>query len=327
MNNSLLNYVYILLDTRKPGVWNYKGVKFDYRPFYVGRGIGRRMLDHFNPSSYNEPTLKGRTIRKIMSVTGRPHIVIKAFDNLTYIESEDIEISIISHFGRIVNKTGFLTNITAGGRGKAAPRGEKSIEKYKQSISKSFGKNSRRINQLTLNGIFIKTWDSISQITNALKIDGGSISRCCNGVRSTCGGFKWEFEGTSAYIEKESPLSNAKPIYQYSNGCFVERHDNVTSALRSLGRFHGSTEIVNVCRGKLSSAFGFQWYYENYGPQISTGPFRKGKLIAQIDTNLNIVKIYSSIKEIKRETGFGVDYAIKQGTICQGYYWQEVHGC
>lgn len=42
-------YLYALLDTRKPGVFDYNGLHFNflYEPFYIGKGKGYRYLQHF----------------------------------------------------------------------------------------------------------------------------------------------------------------------------------------------------------------------------------------------------------------------------------------
>ena len=41
-------YVYVYLDSRKPGIYYYHGLDytFKYEPFYVGKGKGLRMHDH-----------------------------------------------------------------------------------------------------------------------------------------------------------------------------------------------------------------------------------------------------------------------------------------
>ena len=41
-------YVYIYLNSLKIGNFNYGEFHFDYSPFYVGKGCGRRLYIHLN---------------------------------------------------------------------------------------------------------------------------------------------------------------------------------------------------------------------------------------------------------------------------------------
>lgn len=51
----------------------------------------------------------------------------------------------------------------------------------------------KRIDQYTIEGNFIKTWDSIAEIERTLDIKGTHISRVCRNKRKTTGGYKWEY--------------------------------------------------------------------------------------------------------------------------------------
>lgn len=62
------------------------------------------------------------------------------------------------------------------------------------------------INQYTLNGDFIKTWESLTAATKATNISTGHISSCCNGLRKSAGGFLWKrYEGNTDKILSYSP--------------------------------------------------------------------------------------------------------------------------
>lgn len=52
---------------------------------------------------------------------------------------------------------------------------------------------SKKINQLSLDGIFIKQWLSQSEASRELKLSVGNISMVANGIRNHTGGFKWKF--------------------------------------------------------------------------------------------------------------------------------------
>jgi hypothetical protein len=67
-----------------------------------------------------------------------------------------------------------------------------------QNISKLLGKNSRehtskQINQYSLDGTLIKTWDATIDAAKSLGINQGNISNAAVGRAKTAGGFKWAY--------------------------------------------------------------------------------------------------------------------------------------
>jgi group I intron endonuclease len=107
-------YVYVLLDTSKPGIYIYEELTFDYEPFYIGKGTNNRdyhsIFDKYNSFKKNKiQSLKQKNIRVLS---------IKVFDNLNEQESFNIETSIIKKIGRRDQKLGPLTNLTDGGDGR-----------------------------------------------------------------------------------------------------------------------------------------------------------------------------------------------------------------
>lgn len=61
------------------------------------------------------------------------------------------------------------------------------------------GPRLKPVDQLDLNGNYIKSWESIRSACDSLKLSSGSIVKCCNPHRNyvqkhkTCGGFKWRY--------------------------------------------------------------------------------------------------------------------------------------
>lgn len=112
-------YVYIYLDPRKPGNYQYGEYSFDYEPFYVGKGYYKRMLSHLNRAKNKNvrkitPTIS--KIRKLLKLNLVPIIKIVT-ENLIEQESFNLEISLIKLIGRKEFTTGPLLNLTNGGDG------------------------------------------------------------------------------------------------------------------------------------------------------------------------------------------------------------------
>jgi hypothetical protein len=106
-------YIYIYLDPRKNGDFSYDDLKFDYEPFYVGKGKGNRIEKSLFDYRFNE--YKKNKIDKIKKEGLNP-ISIKLFENLTEVESFEKEIQTILKIGRSY-ENGPLTNIQKGGNG------------------------------------------------------------------------------------------------------------------------------------------------------------------------------------------------------------------
>lgn len=54
-------------------------------------------------------------------------------------------------------------------------------------------KRYRKVNQYSVEGEFIKTWDSMVNIEKDLNILYQNIYQCCKGKSKTAGGYKWKY--------------------------------------------------------------------------------------------------------------------------------------
>ena len=89
-------------------------------------------------------------------------------------------------------------------RGKGRPKSEEHRAKIKagqpvyteerrQITISSNKKKAKRVDQFTLEGIFIKTHSSARAAAGEINRDAGSIGKCCQGKKKTCGGYTWKF--------------------------------------------------------------------------------------------------------------------------------------
>lgn len=131
-------YVYIYLDPRKIGNYVYGEYKFEYEPFYVGKGHGYRLTNHLAPSSLEVGNKNSRNNYKVNKINkmlreGFEPIIIKFVEQLTEVEAHELEIEMIKIIGRSNLKLGPLTNLTDGGEGVSGykPTPE-TIEKIRQ---------------------------------------------------------------------------------------------------------------------------------------------------------------------------------------------------
>lgn len=69
---------------------------------------------------------------------------------------------------------------------------EETKEKISNKLKGPRPHKFKRVIQCTLDGDFIKEWDSIKSATIELKIN--NISACCSGKLKTAGGYIWYFK-------------------------------------------------------------------------------------------------------------------------------------
>lgn len=106
-------YVYVYLDPRKPGNYQYGEYEFDYEPFYVGKGSKRRKEASSPRNQYTS-----RKIKKIQRVKGN-HITLMICNNISEDYAFEIEILLTRLIGRNDLGNGPLLNMTEGGGGTA----------------------------------------------------------------------------------------------------------------------------------------------------------------------------------------------------------------
>jgi len=107
-------YVYVLLDESKPGNYQYKNIRFNYEPFYVGKGCGVRYKTH--TCNYNTKCNKHK-VSKIKKIKNSGYRVIpeKVYTDLSEKKALLKESELIKIIGRVDNKKGPLTNKNNGG--------------------------------------------------------------------------------------------------------------------------------------------------------------------------------------------------------------------
>jgi hypothetical protein len=103
--------------------------------FYTGKGCGRRMFHHRKPSQRKHNALKTAAIDRI-EAQGATYIPIIMQDNLTNKQAMRLERKLIKKRGRIIMKTGKLTNLTEGGEGADGYRHTDELKKHWSKIRK-----------------------------------------------------------------------------------------------------------------------------------------------------------------------------------------------
>lgn len=128
-------------------------------------------------------------------------------------------------------------------------KSQETIEKIRNSIS---AKQGRPVIQISMDGKFIKEWDTGAEAARYYNLDRANLNACCKGKKKSCGGYRWEFKFPD-YI----PQTKVAQVDEFRN--IIKVYENSEEASRSLGI--NSVLINNVCRGKQESTYNMFFKY------------------------------------------------------------------
>jgi hypothetical protein len=274
-------YVYVYLDPRKPGVFNYGGIEFPFEPFYIGKGTRGRCYSGIRDKK------SSRKVSKINSIIkgGEFPIIMKIEEGLTNKESQEKEITYIKKIGRMDLELGPLTNMTSGGDGGL---GLKHSEEWKKILSKP-------ILQFNLDGEFLDEYASVKEAAEKTGIVKQNISSNLTGKYKTAGGFFWRYKdplltlqghlkksfempkhseetkkkmsssakkGEDHHMKNKTGVNNprSKKIIQKSlEGDEIKVWNSMSDINRELG--FTPSNICRCCQGSVKRIGGFRWEY------------------------------------------------------------------
>lgn len=144
MESTEIFYIYVFLDTRKPGEYVYDDFKFDFEPFYLGvsntNSYYVREEVHIRYAKLKKDVCNNKykmnIINKIIK-SGKEPLSIRIIEGVSKEFAFQKEAELIEYFGTRFNGTGPLVNISVGGLGGDTftnnPRKEEIREKHRQN--------------------------------------------------------------------------------------------------------------------------------------------------------------------------------------------------
>jgi hypothetical protein len=280
-------YVYVFLDSTKPGEWIYDDLKFDFEPFYIGKGTSDRIIT----SKCDKKTFKSNKIKSIKEKGGEI-ISKKIFENLTIEESIKIEIELINKIGRRDLELGPLTNLTDGGDGRLnGKNSQESVEKARIKLikiakeRKDKGKDKHtqetieRLRQLNLgenNPMYGKTHTEKVREEQSLRVSGSNHPMF--GKKHDEETIKLIKESRNAAVDQEkvseeSRLRNNKAILQYSlDGEFIKEFESIKVAANETGL--SESLIGKTCRGVVKNPRKFIFKFKDEGAKVFSNSYQ-----------------------------------------------------
>lgn len=181
------------------------------------------------------------------------------------------------------------------------------ISNYKKECNRGF------IAQYNENGVLLNTFKTTTLAAQLLDLDRQAITRAVFKKKKYAGYYFLNIEVDIAEVlsSKYKPMLGKQVIYRYlENGTFDAEFSSITEATKKTGLTRGKIPYALV-NGKICD--GYRWsYYKapNYFDIIE--PNKKPEIkIAQYDKEGNLIKIWDSPKECKKE----FPYCLQ---VCQG---------
>lgn len=237
-------YTYCIIDPR------------DCQPFYVGKGTGHRMYDHWkhrNAKRMTNMRLKYRLL-ELDKLHIKP-VYVQVLVNVTSTEALAKEIELIASYGRLDIGTGCLCNLTEGGDG-VSEVGEETKHKWRQSYNST--PRGLPVSQYSLEGELIATYPSAKRASEAVSSANRSyITQCCKQKRQSAGGFLWTY--TNSPAPTYTHAYNTRVEQRTKTGELVTVHRSVSIAAEQAGT--SPQAISSACRGKSKTCAGYVWRY------------------------------------------------------------------
>lgn len=117
------------------------------------------------------------------------------------------------------------------------------------------------VNQYSLDGLFIASYDSANQASAASGVDHWSICACCRGEYRHAGGYQWEYANNPKEIKPIAVRTNFTILQlDKETNAIIQEFTSITEASK-ITQISSST-ICNVCKGKGKTAGGYKWQYK-----------------------------------------------------------------
>ena len=164
------------------------------------------------------------------------------------------------------------------------------------------GKSStttRKIAQYTIDGKFIRVWESIHEAEENLNLT--SLRSCLCGNAKYCSGFQWKYYNGS--LEDIPPIQiKEKNVFQFDlSGNLVKSWKSITIASQQFNNPKSAkVAICAVCKNKKIQAYGYYWSYKC---KFESKPNNHLKSVARYDDEGNFIESYSTLKEAAESLG------------------------
>lgn len=288
-------------------------------PFYVGKGTKDRAWDGLRPSERrSQPFLQNK-----LSKIGQQGIEVEVdilFESDNEPEVYAMEQFYVAAYGRRSNGTGCLVNITAGGAGCLGEIVAESVREAQRRKNRNSGHMLLVVCPKT--GVILSEFALASDAAKALGIsEKGLRDALRKPYQRHHGHLFWyadsgrTFEGYKKKVENSARIRrqacrkyNSIGVQQLDplSGDVIAEFASATEAAAEITEGKSqSSAIVEVCKGRLATAFGFGWQYT--APERRCPPMVckvTTRSIEQVDsTTGKTIAVFQTIREAATAVG------------------------
>lgn len=187
--------------------------------------------------------------------------------------------------------------------------------------------HAKSVDMYTLNGDFIKTFSSISDVTKEYNISQTGVSGVCKGKNISAKGYVFRYhkcDFDSLRTEKKRDPKSV-PIDQYDlSWNYIRSYNSINEAYT----ITGINNIQNVLSKPELTRGKYHWLHKGEQPPVNNlHKMKRWVAVDQYDLNWNLIATYPSIKLASCETDINADkiwrviYGKRKST--GGYYWRK----
>lgn len=265
-----IHYIYTLINPRNNQV------------FYVGmsKNPKRRLNGHITASKLDKYK-RHKYIKSLLTIGIRPVIkIIDCIDGDGWKELERFYIDYYKAIGyELVNVApggGSYPNwsgkkhteetkhkISEGNKGKPKQKGKRGKQKNPQTTSRwdkgLIGRNGKSVYQYSLDGKYLKKYNSTNDAGIKNNISQSTVVRCCNKEIYRAKNFIFSYEYNPEGIEPFNYIHNVKVNCFTQDNNFVKQYNSLAEA--SKDKNTSSPNITAVLKNRQKTAGGYIWKY------------------------------------------------------------------
>lgn len=175
-------------------------------------------------------------------------------------------------------------NILSGGSSiRNWKKTQEQVRKQRESLIEYYkthrNPNSKKVLQYSLEGKFIREWDSATEAEIHLGYTRGNISNACKGVNKSAMGYMWRYKEDDMFPHSIDPCSTKGTVHKHTGLLQLDLEGNLIKEWKSNKEaavalnIKSAGMISEVCRGKRKTAGGFIWRYKEQATLLSENKY------------------------------------------------------